>query len=219
MYIWLINPLTMIKHFQWHTNGLSFLLSILTIIHNPYHPFLRDQSFWLPHVMSQTWKIMELAHTFAAFPVTLIISLEDTELLAPAKCERTASFVRRRIDVVSEKWRKWGNGWKQNEMFRNMLSSNPLSAPSPEIHQSAELPTAQVGTATSTRFTCHRRINMVHTGPSICSATSEYPHFQQELMAGKSNVPNGVGLQMVTPVERRVLRPHFMVMFLLFLMG
>jgi hypothetical protein len=38
-------------------------------------------------------------------------------------------------------------------------------------------------------------------------------------MAGKSNVPNGVGLQMVTPVERRVLRPHFMVMFLLFLMG
>ena len=60
---------------------------------------------------------------------------------------------------------------------------------------------------------------MVHTGPSICSATPEYPHFQQELMAGKSNVPNGVGLQMVTPVERRVLRPHFMVMFLLFLMG
>ena len=114
MYIWLINPLTMIKHFQWHTNGLSFLLSILTIIHNPYHPFLRDQSFWLPHVMSQTWKIMELAHTFAAFPVTLIISLEDTELLAPAKCERTASFVRRRIDVVSEKWRKWGK-WMKTE--------------------------------------------------------------------------------------------------------
>ena len=97
-----------------HKNGLSFLLSILTIIHNPYHPFLRDQSFWLPHVMSQTWKIMELAHTFAAFPVTLIISLEDTELLAPAKCERTASFVRRRNDVVSEKWIKWGK-WMKTE--------------------------------------------------------------------------------------------------------